>query len=61
METIEEWLSTSIDNTNYHDEIKSLFLELENVLSKKDLLRPDYKKYRTLHFSIFCREIFEAS
>ncbi|NBR60520.1 hypothetical protein EB118_03955 [bacterium] len=61
MDTIEDWLYTRVDGTTYHDEIKSLFFEIESMLLKKDLLRPDYKKYRTLHFSTFCRDIFEAS
>lgn len=60
--TIEEWLHiVSGNGYTYEDEIKKLFLDLENILRKKELLRPTYLKYRNLHFTRLCKELYNHS
>jgi hypothetical protein len=52
-----EWVHTS----SHEEELRDLFLELEEALCKMDLLRADYKKYKTLHFAEFCAEIYSLT
>lgn len=53
MERVGDWVRTG----THEEELRGLFLELEEALRKMDLLRADYKKYKTLHFAEFCAEI----
>ena len=46
---IEEWLYEE----SYEEKLKNLFFELENVLSKKGLLRNDFIKYRNYNILMF--------
>jgi len=56
------WLKTPLqDGQTPEDEIRHLFLDLEYTLQKRGLLRTDFKKYRTLHFSKLCRDVFRHS
>jgi hypothetical protein len=56
------WLKKPLqDGQTSEDEIRYLFLDLEDRLQKKSLLRSDFKKYRTLHFSELCRNVFRHS
>jgi len=56
------WLRTTLqDGQTPEDELRVLFLEMEAALTEKNLLRSDFKKYRTLHFSQFCRDVFRHS
>ena len=56
---VERWLHTELPNgRTREDELRDLFLELESILEKKNLLRRDYKRFKTLHFAEFCHEIF---
>jgi len=57
MERVGEWVLTG----THEEELRNLFLELEDALRKMDLLRADYKKYKTLHFAEFCAEIFSLT
>ena len=41
--------------------LEQLFLDLENVLRTRGLLRTDFTKYRTHHFAEFCRNVFRHS
>lgn len=59
---IEEWLNLRTDEKHtYHEEIKSLFLSLEDELRKKDLLTSSFLAYRTFHFTQLCRTLYRAS
>lgn len=56
------WLRTTLqDGQTPEDELRCLFLEIEAALSEKNLLRSDFKKYRTLHFSHLCKDVFRHS
>jgi len=57
MERVGEWVLTG----THEEELRNLFLELEDALRKMDLLRADYKKYKTLHFAEFCAEIYSLT
>jgi hypothetical protein len=57
MERVGDWVRTS----SHEEELRGLFLELEEALRKMDLLRADYKKYKTLHFAEFCAEIYSLT
>ena len=54
MERVGEWILAG----THEEELRALFLELEDVLREKGLLRSDYTKYRTLHFAEFCADIY---
>ena len=54
MEKVADWVRTG----THEEELRALFLELEEVLREKGLLRSDYTKYRTLHFAEFCADIY---
>jgi hypothetical protein len=55
-----EWVREVMpDGQTREDELRALFLELEDALRKMDLLRTDYKTYKTLHFAEFCAEIYQ--
>jgi len=41
--------------------LNDLFLDLEQVLKAKGLLRSDFKQYRNHHFAEFCRNVFRHS
>ena len=57
-----KWLHMTLqDGQTPEDELRSLFLEIEAALSEKNLLRSDFNKYRTLHFSQLCRDVFRHS
>ena len=49
-----EWVGES----THEEELRALFLELEDALREMGLLRADYKQYRTLHFAEFCADIY---
>lgn len=51
---VAEWVGES----THEEELRTLFLELEDVLREMGLLRADYKQYRTLHFAEFCADIY---
>jgi hypothetical protein len=51
---VAEWVAES----THEEELRALFLELEDVLREMGLLRADYKQYRTLHFAEFCADIY---
>ena len=57
MGQVGDWVHTS----THEEELRDLFLELENALREMDLLRADYKKYKTLHFAEFCAEIYSLT
>jgi hypothetical protein len=57
MERVGEWVHIS----THEEELRGLFLELEEALREMDLLRVDYKKYKTLHFAEFCAEIYSLT
>ena len=54
MERVGEWILAG----THEEELRALFLELEDVLREKGLLRSDYTKYKTLHFAEFCADIY---
>ena len=59
---VQTWVqAVTPDGQTHHDELRDLFLRLEEVLMKKGLLRKDYKTYRTLHFAEFCHSIYSLS
>lgn len=59
---VQQWVQTvSPDGQTHEDELRDLFLRLEEVMDKKGLLRKDHKQYRTLHFAEFCNSIFALS
>jgi len=59
---VQKWvLAATPDGQTHQDELRDLFLRLEEVLEKKGLLRKDYKTYRTLHFAEFCNSAFSLS
>ena len=62
-ELLIEWLHTALrDGQNTPEqEIRCLFLEMEQSLQQRGLLRSDFKKYRNLHFSQLCRDVFRHS
>jgi len=49
------------DGVTHEDEIKELFLDLEELLYKKGLLRSDFKRYKSTLFNEFCDTIYELS
>ncbi len=56
---IAKWLKTDTpDGTTHEQEIKNVFLVLEDVLKERGLLDTRYTKYRNLHFATFCRDIY---
>ena len=62
MELVGEWVHEVMpDGRTREDELREFFLELEHALRKMDLLRADYKTYKTLHFAEFCAEIYRYS
>jgi len=62
MKPVQQWLQTvTPNNTTHEEEVRDLFLQLEDKLIEKGLLRNDYRKYRTLHFSEFCNTLFSLS
>lgn len=62
MEEVGDWVREVMpDGQTREDELRCLFLELEDALRKMDLLRADYKTYKTLHFAEFCAEIYRYS
>jgi hypothetical protein len=58
---IEEWLKIPTENGKYENEVKNLFLTLENEIREKGLLRPTYLKHRNLHFTRLCRDLYNHS
>jgi hypothetical protein len=59
MDQVGDWVREVMpDGHTREDDLRNLFLELENALRKMDLLRADYKTYKTLHFAEFCAEIY---
>ena len=59
---IQKWVqAVTPDGQTHQDELRDLFLRLEEVLEKKGLLRKDYRTYRTLHFSEFCNSVYSLS
>jgi hypothetical protein len=54
MNKVGEWVRTD----DHEHELRALFLELEAVLREMNLLRADYKQYRTLHFAKFCADVY---
>ena len=59
---VRKWLNTETQDGQLHeDEVKSLFLEIEQALAEKNLLRPDFKKYKLLFYRQFCDRIYEHS
>ena len=62
-ELLIEWLRTVLrDGQNTPEqEIRCLFLDMEQSLQQRGLLRSDFKKYRNLHFSQLCRDVFRHS
>ena len=62
MTPVQKWVqAVTPDGQTHEDELRDLFLRLEEVLEKKGLLRKDYKTYRTLHFAEFCNSIYSLS
>ena len=56
------WLRMPLqDGQTPEDELRLLFLDMEQALMTKGLLRTDFKKYKTLHFSRFCEDVFRHS
>ena len=53
MSKVGEWVRTD----DHEEELRALFLELEHALREMNLLRADYKQYRTLHFAQFCVDV----
>ena len=51
----EEWLE------DHAQPLNELFLDLENTLQVRGLLRGDFKQYRNYHFAEFCRNVFRHS
>jgi hypothetical protein len=59
---VQRWVRTvTPDGQTHEDELRDVFLRLEEVLEKKGLLRKDYKTYRTLHFAEFCKAVHTIS
>jgi hypothetical protein len=57
-----KWLHTETQDGQLHeDEVKSLFLEIEQALAEKNLLRRDFKKYKLVFYRQFCDRIYEHS
>lgn len=57
-----DWLhAVTRDGVTHEEEIKELFLDLEELLYKKGLLRSDFKTYKSLLFNEFCDTIYEFS
>jgi len=57
-----KWLRTDTqDGHTNEEEIKSLFLEIEQALTEKNLLRPDFKKYKLVFYRQFCDRVYEHS
>ena len=54
MSKVGEWVRTD----DHEEELRALFLELEHALREMNLLRADYKQYRTLHFAQFCADVY---
>lgn len=50
-----EWVHESM----HEEELRALFLDLEEALHEMKLLRADYKQYRTLHFAEFCADVYK--
>jgi hypothetical protein len=57
MGRVGDWVRTP----THEEDLRTLFLELEEALREMDLLRADYKKYKTLHFAEFCAEIYSLT
>lgn len=57
MERVGDWVRTEM----HEEDLRALFLELGEALREMDLLRADYKKYKTLHFAEFCAEIYSLT
>ena len=59
---VQKWVqAVTPDGQTHQDELRDVFLRLEEVLDKKGLLRKDYRTYRTLHFAEFCNSVFSFS
>lgn len=59
---VQKWVQTvTPDGQTHQDELRDIFLRLEEALEKKGLLRKDYRTYRTLHFAEFCNAAHSLS
>lgn len=59
---VQRWVqAVTPDGQTHQDELRDVFLRLEEVLEKKGLLRKDYRTYRTLHFAEFCNTAYSFS
>lgn len=59
---VQKWVQTvTPDGQTHQDELRDVFLHLEELLEKKGLLRKDYRTYRTLHFAEFCNTVYSLS
>jgi len=62
-----EWLRTpSLPTPNGRvltpeHELRMLFTDLKDALLKKNLLRSDFNRYKILHFSQLCTDVFRHS